>query len=78
MDRYRIRHSKYDGSNWTVFNTANSGLPDNAIWSLSIDNHYKKWIGTNNGMAKLTISILRAYKFGRHLMKQIQHYRLIE
>ena len=33
---------------WVVFNTSNSGLGDNDVRSLSIDNNGVKWIGTVN------------------------------
>ena len=33
-------------SEWTVYNTANSGLPYNGVTSLAIDAHGNIWIGT--------------------------------
>ena len=30
--------AKFDGTNWTVYNTSNSDLPDNNIQSTAIDN----------------------------------------
>ena len=41
--------TQYDGENWNVFNTSNSGLPHNWIWSIAIDSHGNKWIGTDSG-----------------------------
>jgi sugar lactone lactonase YvrE len=44
---------KFDGVSWTVYNTLNSGLPDNDINALAIDNAGNKWIGTcSGGLAK--------------------------
>ena len=37
--------AKFDGTNWTVYDTTNSGLPDNAVVSLAIDGS-DIWIGT--------------------------------
>ena len=34
---------------WIVYNTRNSGLPDNWVWSLAIDEQGNKWIGTESG-----------------------------
>jgi hypothetical protein len=39
---------KFDGTNWTVFNTANSGLPSNLIWPIVVDAYDDIWIGTYN------------------------------
>ena len=45
--------AKFDGTNWTVYNTSNSGLPDNmGSYSLAIDGSGNKWIGTHVGLAK--------------------------
>ena len=44
--------AKFDGTNWTVYNTSNSGLPNNYVCSLAIDGSGNKWIGTNGGLAK--------------------------
>ena len=44
--------AKFDGTNWTVYNTSNSGLPDNHVSSLAIDGSGNKWIGTWDGLAK--------------------------
>ncbi len=42
----------FDGTTWSVFNTSNSPLPDNAINVIAIDDSNHKWIGTSNGLAK--------------------------
>lgn len=40
-------------SGWTIYSKENSGLPDNEISALEIDNNNHLWIGTlNNGIAK--------------------------
>ena len=37
-------------NNWIVYNRDNSGLHDNYISSIAIDNSGKKWIGTGDGL----------------------------
>ncbi|MCX8159294.1 MAG: hypothetical protein N3D20_03370, partial [Candidatus Pacearchaeota archaeon] len=44
--------AKFDGTNWTVYYTSNSGLPYNDVLSLAIDAQGNKWIGTAGGLAK--------------------------
>ncbi|MDZ7821593.1 MAG: two-component regulator propeller domain-containing protein [Candidatus Marinimicrobia bacterium] len=39
----------FDGTDWTVYNTSNSGLPDNRVSSLALDNDLL-WIGTWGGL----------------------------
>ncbi|MDZ7265107.1 MAG: choice-of-anchor D domain-containing protein, partial [candidate division KSB1 bacterium] len=34
---------------WTIYNTSNSGLPDNWVHCIAVDAMGQKWIGTNNG-----------------------------
>ncbi|MHA2277644.1 MAG: two-component regulator propeller domain-containing protein [Candidatus Kariarchaeaceae archaeon] len=34
---------------WIVYNTSNSGLPDDEVTSLCIDKNGNKWIGTDDG-----------------------------
>jgi ligand-binding sensor domain-containing protein len=41
--------AKFDGVNWTVYNTSNSGLPSNAVLAIAIDGLGNKWIGTGGG-----------------------------
>jgi ligand-binding sensor domain-containing protein len=38
---------------WTIYNTANSALPDNQINSIVIDRHDTKWLGTANGLVRI-------------------------
>jgi ligand-binding sensor domain-containing protein len=45
--------SIFDGANWIVYNSSNSGLPDNIVLSIAIDLNGNKWIGTqDSGLAK--------------------------
>jgi ligand-binding sensor domain-containing protein len=45
--------AKFDGVNWTVYNTLNSGLPNNWVYAIAIDGQGNKWIGTlGGGLAK--------------------------
>ena len=48
---------KDDGDNptnqqaeWTIYDTDNSGLPDNYVRCIAIDNNNNKWIGTDVGL----------------------------
>ncbi|MBL8333258.1 MAG: regulator [Rubrivivax sp.] len=45
--------SRYDGKAWTHYTVA-EGLPGNHVFMLHIDPHGELWIGTNNGLAKMT------------------------
>ena len=47
---------KFNDSQWTVFNTDNSGLPSNDVHSVVVDNDGTKWIGTGNGLAKFNLT----------------------
>jgi len=38
--------AKFDGTNWKVYTSINSGLSDNRINSITIDSSDNKWIGT--------------------------------
>jgi hypothetical protein len=51
MDWNRSWIAKFDGVNWTVYNTSNSGLPDNYVLAIAIDGQGNKWIGTLGGLA---------------------------
>jgi ligand-binding sensor domain-containing protein len=37
--------------NWTVYNTSNSELPSNWVYSIAIDGQGNKWIGTDGELA---------------------------
>jgi len=44
---------KFDGVEWTVFNTKNSPLPNDYVWSVVLDKNADKWMGTiGGGVAK--------------------------
>jgi len=43
---------KFDGTNWTIYDQSNSGLPDNTVYAIAIDGSGNKWIATGNGLAK--------------------------
>ena len=43
--------ARFDGNEWIVYNTSNSGLPSAKIHSIAIDNSDNIWIGTENGLA---------------------------
>ena len=43
---------KFDGTNWTMFNKSNSGLPCDTVTSIAIDPSNTLWIGTYRGLVK--------------------------
>jgi len=43
--------TKFDGTNWSVYDTDTSQLPENIVTSLSIDSEGTVWIGTDGGGA---------------------------
>jgi hypothetical protein len=43
---------KFDGINWTVYDTDNSDIPCNTVHSIAIDNNQNKWIGTDENLIK--------------------------
>jgi len=46
---------------WIVYNTSNSGLPDNSVSAIAIDAQGNKWIGTLGGLAKFDGSSWTVY-----------------
>src|SRR6187401_221717 len=40
----------YDGTNWTMYNTTNSGMPSDSTTSIAFDLTGNTWIGTNAGL----------------------------
>jgi hypothetical protein len=44
--------SKFNGINWTTYNTSNSGLANNYVFSVVIDGSGNKWFATNGGVSK--------------------------
>jgi ligand-binding sensor domain-containing protein len=61
---------KFDGSNWTIYDTTNSGLPKNLSddfidlalpSSIAIDNFNNKWIGTFKGLFRYDDSTWTTY-----------------
>jgi Bacterial Ig-like domain (group 2)/Two component regulator propeller len=44
---------EFDGTNWTTYNTSNSGLAEDYVRTLAIDAQGNKWFGTDNaGISK--------------------------
>jgi len=41
--------NSYDGTIWTEYTSANSGLPDNCVNSIAIESNGTKWFGTMDG-----------------------------
>ncbi len=53
--------AKFDGVNWTLYNTTNSGLVGNIIISIAIDAQNNKWIGSDLGISKFDGSTWTTY-----------------
>ena len=47
-----VLYSQATDTKWIVYNTSNSGLPDNHINAIAIDEDGNKWIGTNQGLTR--------------------------
>ncbi|MDP2385085.1 MAG: T9SS type A sorting domain-containing protein [Bacteroidota bacterium] len=43
---------RYDGANWILYQTSNSGLPSNRVNTVIQDVNNNYWLGTNAGLAK--------------------------
>jgi ligand-binding sensor domain-containing protein len=43
---------KFDGTNWVQYNSHNSNLPDNTVYSLAVDINNAVWVGTRGGLAR--------------------------
>ena len=43
---------KYDGNSWAFYDSLNSGLPSNYIYSITSDSQNHLWVATGNGLAK--------------------------
>jgi ligand-binding sensor domain-containing protein len=39
-------------SNWTTYNTSNSGLASNEVFAVAIDSSGNKWFGTGGGVSR--------------------------
>ena len=44
--------AKFDGKDWTVYDTSNSGLPGDVISAIAVDKVGSVWVGTNSRLAK--------------------------
>ncbi len=43
---------KFDGTNWTAFNSGNSELPDDRVYDIAFDTSGNVWVATYFGLAK--------------------------
>jgi ligand-binding sensor domain-containing protein len=43
--------ASFDGTNWTLYDESNSGLPSDGVSSMAFDGSGTKWFGTDNGLA---------------------------
>jgi hypothetical protein len=46
--------TKTDGSTWSTFTMANSGLADDGVWGIAEDENRNLWLATGNGLNKYT------------------------
>ncbi|MEO8087091.1 MAG: hypothetical protein ABI763_09740, partial [Bacteroidota bacterium] len=53
--------SKYDGSNWTLYDTINSNLPNQFIYDISIDQNGVKWIASYMGLISFDGTVWAIY-----------------
>jgi hypothetical protein len=53
---------KFDGSTWSVFNTANSGIADNVVNDIAFDTNGNSWFATRNGVSKFNGSSWISYR----------------
>lgn len=42
----RLGLTRFDGSNWTTYNTSNSPIPSNCLYDIKIDADNNKWLAT--------------------------------
>ena len=47
-----VLYSQATGTKWIVYNMSNSGLPNNHVKAIAIDDEGNKWIGTNWGLTR--------------------------
>ncbi|MGE5621249.1 MAG: T9SS type A sorting domain-containing protein, partial [archaeon] len=43
--------TKFDGAQWITYNTSNSGLLHNVVYSIAIDKYNNKWVCTKLGLS---------------------------
>ena len=55
---------KFDGANWSIYNESNSGLPNNYVWCLGLDNENNIWIGMTGNLAKFDRTNWTIYNSG--------------
>ncbi len=55
---------KWDGSNWTMYDTLNSSIPSKNVTAIAFDASNNAWIGTINGMAKFDGTSWTLYNTG--------------
>ena len=52
---------------WTLYNTGNSAMPDNSVYCLATDSAHNLWIGSDNGLVRLsgnTLTVLDSSNSG--------------
>lgn len=46
---------RFDGSNFTIYTTSNSGLPSNSVNVVEVDSANNVWAGTDNGLVRIVL-----------------------
>ena len=65
--------AKFDGTNWTVYNSTNSDLPDNYISSIAIDALGNKWFSTSKAIEKFDDVNWTLYYYSRIPIPKINY-----
>lgn len=47
---------QFYSSQWTIYNTENSGLPSNIIYDIQVDSDGTKWLGTDQGLVTFSLT----------------------
>lgn len=56
VDMYGYGLSSFDGKNWTTYNTSNSGIRSNHIYSIGIDSDNTKWLATTGDVGVMSFN----------------------
>jgi ligand-binding sensor domain-containing protein len=67
---------KYDGTDWTVYNSQNSGMPDDWPNVLAIDSQNSIWIGGDTGLIKFDGTNWTIYDTGNSGLPDDEVYSL--
>ena len=63
---------------WITYDTKNSGLPNNDVWRIAVDNNNVKWITTKSGLAKFDGTNWTVYDSSNSPMPNKDYFMKIE